>query len=52
MSKSKRRNPRYFDEDDRWMRKGGSHSGPSRKKQKQQFLRELEDFEDGSFSNY
>lgn len=45
MSKTKRRNPNYISEDDRWMKKGGSHRGPSRKKQKQNFLREIEDVE-------
>jgi hypothetical protein len=39
-------------EDDRWMKKGGSHSGPSRKKAKQQLLREIEDFDDESLGHY
>jgi len=35
-------------EDDRWLRKGGGHSGPSRRKQKQEILFDMyEDYEDG-----
>jgi len=40
MSKTKRRNPNYHSEDDRWLKKGGGHTGPSRRKQKQQILQE------------
>ena len=32
--------------DDRWVRKGGPHQTKSRKKDKQDFLRQIEDFED------
>jgi len=46
MGKTNRRNPAYFGEDDRWMRKGGTHRPKSRKKDKQDFLKQIEDFED------
>jgi len=41
MGKTKRKQPAWMREDNRWMRKGGSHKGePSRRKQKQQLFEE------------
>jgi len=45
MSKTRRKQPDWLREDERWMRKGGKHSGPSRKKEKQQMMKEVEDYE-------
>jgi len=48
MSKTKKKQPNWMREDDRWLRKGGGHSGPSRRKQKQEILFDMyEDYEDG-----
>lgn len=44
MSKTKRKQPDWLREDDRWMRKGGKHREPSRKATKQDFLKETEDW--------
>jgi len=40
MSKTKRKAPVGSYEDDRLVKKGGGHSGPSRRKQKQDLLHE------------
>jgi hypothetical protein len=42
MGKTKRKQPEWLRDDDRWMRKGGSHKDrPSRKKQKQKLYDEV-----------
>jgi len=48
MSKTKRKQPDWMREDDRWMRKGAVHNNlASRRRQKQELLSQaLEDFED------
>jgi len=43
MSKTKRRNPHYITDDDRWIKKGGKHFGPSRRSKKQDFEQEIEE---------
>jgi len=46
MGKTTRKQPEWMREDDRWMRKGAKHEGPSRKKGKQDFMREIDDYFD------
>jgi hypothetical protein len=43
MGKTKRKNPVYATDDDRWIKKGAKHLGPSRKSQKQDFEQEIEE---------
>ena len=43
MSKTIRRQPKWARDDDRWLKKGGRHTGPSRKKDKQQLFRQAEE---------
>jgi len=53
MSKTKRKQPDWMRDDDRWMRKGAVHNNlASRRKQKQDLLSQaLEEFEDGFSHN-
>lgn len=44
MSKTKRKQPEWLREEDKWAKRGVAKS-PSRKRQKQEFLREIEDVE-------
>jgi len=46
MGKTTRKQPEWLKEDDRWIRKGAKHEGPSRKKGKQDFMREIDDYFD------
>jgi len=46
MGKTTRKQPEWMREDDRWMKKGGKHNGPSRKAEKQDFMREIDDYFD------
>jgi len=41
MGKTKRKQPEWMREDDRWMKKGGKHFGPSRRSKKQDFEQEI-----------
>lgn len=44
MGKTTRKQPDWMREDDRWMKKGVKHKGPSRKAEKQDFMREIDDY--------
>jgi hypothetical protein len=46
MGKTVKKQPDWMREEDRWMKKGGKHSGPSRKSEKQDFMREIDDYFD------
>ena len=46
MGKTTRKQPEWMREDDRWMKKGAKHNGPSRKAEKQDFMREIDDYFD------
>ncbi len=44
MSKTKRKQPEWLREEDKWAKRDAA-KGPSRKRQKQEFLRDIEDLE-------
>jgi len=43
MGKTRRKQPEWMRDDDRWMKKGGKHSKPSRRSEKQIFEKEIDE---------